>query len=164
MSKKNKEKNKKQQHTVHKHTEESKHPVQRQKFPGEDLLGWIGVICLMVFLAVNIAMSQTIHPLYQGVTDGDKKSLVTFFKIAKNIPAFAAVKPDMEDNYRILAKEIDGENVTRQEKIKKIETLLQQYPNSRDLLYAASVLYTDIGDKEKSAEYLQKARAIDPSL
>ena len=105
-----------------------------------------------------------IHPLYEGVVDGNKTALVTFFKIAKNLPAFQPLKPEMQDSYTALAQEIDGENVTRQEKIKKIEALLVEYPKSRDLLYAASVLYTDIGDKEKGAEYLQRARMIDPSL
>lgn len=165
MSKKNHKKGKHAESK--KHPETSSHSVEKPAKPMSPImqtLGWIGALVLLAFLAVNIGLSQMIHPLYQSVVDGDKAALVTFFKIAKNLPAFEPLKPDMHDSYLSLAKEIDGENITRQEKIKKIETLLQTYPNSRDLLYAAAVLYTDIGDKAKGTEYLQKARAIDPSL
>ena len=169
MSKKHHKKNK---HPQPHHQVEKEHKTGDSSYEkkagtpstGLKVMGWIGMVLLLAFLAINIALSQMIHPLYQGVIDGNKTALVTFFKIAKNLPAFLPVKPEMQNSYLSLAKEIDGENITRQEKIKKIEALLIQYPNSRDLLYAASILYTDIGNKEKGAEYLQKARAIDPSL
>jgi tetratricopeptide (TPR) repeat protein len=169
MSKKHHKKNKhpKHQHeAVNEHKSHS-HAQEKKSAPpsaGMQIMGWIGMVLLLAFLAVNIALSQMIHPLYQGVVDGNKTALVTFFKIAKNLPAFEPLKPEMQNSYLSLAEEIDGENITRQEKIKKIEALLVQYPKSRDLLYAASILYTDIGNKEKGAEYLQKARDIDPSL
>lgn len=166
MSKKHHQKNK---HPKHQHEAAKEHQLAHEKksappSAGMQIMGWIGMVLLLILLAVNIALSQMIHPLYQGVVDGNKTALVTFFKIAKNLPAFQPLKPEMENSYKSLAKEIDGENITRQEKIKKIEALLVQYPNSRDLLYAASILYTDIGNKEKGAEYLERARMIDPSL
>jgi tetratricopeptide (TPR) repeat protein len=125
---------------------------------------FIGMILLLILLSINIAGSQMVHPLYEGVVRGNKLALVTFFKIAKDLAAFQPLKPEMDKTYQTLANEIDKDNITRQEKINKLESVLSKSPKSRDILYALSVLYRDSGNPIKADEYLQKAREIDPSV
>lgn len=129
-----------------------------------NLLSKCTLIVLMLFLSVNIVASQMVHPLYEGVIEGKQTALVTFFKIAKDLAAFQPVKPEMQESYMTLADEIDKDDITRQEKIRKLEGLLQKYPKSRDLLYAISLLYRDSGNPIKADEYLMKAREIDPAV
>ena len=48
--------------------------------------------------------------------------------------------------------------------IQQIEQLLQKNPYSRDLLYRLFFLYDRMGKKIPAQEYLQRAKAIDPSI
>lgn len=125
-----------------------------------------GIVMVMaiLFLSVNIAASQIIHPLYSKLVNDDPQAWVTFFKITRYEPQAQDYLVDVQGKYQALQEEINADNSTRLEMIARLEELLVANPKARDVLFAISTLYKDSGDKEKAAEYLQRAQEVDPMI
>ena len=117
---------------------------------------------LTVGLFYNIAAVSQLTPFYAKVTSSDNDSVVYFFKQAKSLSDFYSLLHQIRQTFKLYENQVFAEERRRQDHIKKLEQLLQQNPNSRDILYSLSVLYKREGLRSKAAEYLQKAREIDP--
>ncbi len=123
----------------------------------------VGTIALS-YVVLNGIASQMINPLYERFVAEEVDAQVAFYKIARNLPEFQEIYEANAATIQSLEPEINKDDVTRVDKIRKLETLLEQNPNSRDLLYVIATLYEQSGDEENARLYREKALQIDPSL
>jgi hypothetical protein len=119
---------------------------------------------LTLLLAANIVYSQIVNPVWERMTNGDRVAQVQFFKIIKDMPVFAELRDLTSGTYATLQQDINADDVTRKDKIAKMEALLDENPDNPDLLYAISTLYRDGGDDAAADDYLQRARELDPLI
>jgi len=118
-----------------------------------------------LFLLLNIYFSQKIPPLYSKFVSEDKQAIITYLKQIKNLPIF---KKDLKKFSIIFGEKIEKavflEEEERKIKIKKLETVLQKNPKSRDVLYSLYKLYQESGNYQLAEKYLQKAKEVDPVI
>ncbi len=122
------------------------------------------VLLLLLFLYGNISLSQSVTPLYFTLFDNEKAT-VRFLQSIQSLPEFTS--------YFRMAKNIFGSQIEqkvyqesrdRKQMIGKLEALLRRSPKARDALYNLSVLYKAEGDEERSQNYLERAREVDPLI
>lgn len=123
----------------------------------------VGTIALS-YVVLNVVASQMVNPLYERFVAEEVDAQVAFYKIARNLPEFQEIYEANAATIQSLEPEINKDDVTRLDKIRKLETLLEQNPNSRDLLYVIATLYEQSGDEENARLYRERALQIDPSL
>jgi tetratricopeptide (TPR) repeat protein len=119
--------------------------------------------CLLLLL--NIFTSQTVSSLFYGVINNHYQSIVLFLKKIKNQSFFNQELKKYQLIYgRKIENDVFFEERERQEKIKKLEVLLQKNPDARDVLYQLYLLYQEAGNNKKAEEYYKKVKEIDPFL
>jgi tetratricopeptide (TPR) repeat protein len=154
------EKNEKKEPSVKELKPAVNHPVSSYK-----VAVYAGVCTVAIlFLSANLYASQMIHPIYQKLVDNEPAAWVSFFKIARNNEKTKPYLYEVSGKYRELQAEINADNSTRLEMITKLEESLSLNPQARDVLYGIAILYQESGDEAKAAEYLERARKVDPSL
>ncbi len=119
---------------------------------------------LFLVLVINILFSQQFTPLYAALMKQEETSIVTFLKQSKDIQDFAILYPEIKGIYEDKKNEIFADEIQRRSLIAKLEVLLQQNPNSRDVLYSLYLLHDKNGDTQLAQQYLQKAKEIDPGV
>lgn len=120
---------------------------------------------LFLFLGTNIFFSQNINYLFNGVINFNEKSIIEFLKKIKNEDYFKNQLAYFENIFqKPLKNEVFREENERNEKIKKLEQILEKNPYSKDVLYSLSLLYQQKGDEKKAREYLIKVKQIDPEI
>ena len=127
---------------------------------------WGTVLSLAgVYVALNIAFSQQISPLYFRQVIDEKNAIVPYLQSVRSLPTF---QKDLILYKNLYGKRIEEEvfynDVLRENKIKDLELLLQKNPSSRDTLYNLYLLYSQAGNEPKALEYLNRAKLIDPAL
>ena len=76
---------------------------------------------------------------------------------------FEQVYTEQNDLYGgVLRDSVFNEELSRQDQVTKLERAIRMYPNSRDALYALSLIYREDGDTVKADSYLERAKQIDP--
>ncbi|MBI1863384.1 hypothetical protein HYS00_04680, partial [Candidatus Microgenomates bacterium] len=118
-----------------------------------------------LFAIVNAAVSQFYPRLYfQSMTD-ERSTAVVYLKSIQSQPEFASELMRLTQRYGNTIKEdVYYDDSVRENYIKELELLYGQNPSSRDINYQLSILYKQRGDDQKSKEFLERARAVDPSL
>ena len=127
---------------------------------------WGTVLSLAgVYVALNIAFSQLISPLYFRQVVDERDAIVPYLQSVRSLPTF---QKDLILYKNLYGKRIEEEvfynDVLRENKIKDLELLLQKNPSSRDTLYNLYLLYSQAGNEPKALEYLNRAKLIDPAL
>lgn len=127
---------------------------------------WGTVLSLAgVYVALNIAFSQQISPLYFRQVIDEKNAIVPYLQSVRSLPTF---QKDLILYKNLYGKRIEEEvfynDVLRENKIKDLELLLQKNPSSRDTLYNLYLLYSQAGNEPEALEYLNRAKLIDPAL
>lgn len=118
-----------------------------------------------LFVILNAAVSQVYPSLYYQSLTNERETAVPYLKSIQSLPSFASALDDLSSTYGESVREgVYYDDSKRQTYISELEALALQNPSSRDVNYQLSILYQQKGDTAKSQEYLQKARAIDPSL
>lgn len=133
---------------------------QKSKIPNF-ILG----LLIFLILIINLIYSQLISPLYLRFVNNDKKATISFLQKIKTLPEYSRI---LEMNSNIYGNSVKDE-ITKQENKKKemINNLEQQLtinPKARDVLYDLYQLNLAEGNQNKAADYLRRAREIDPSL
>lgn len=125
----------------------------------------ITAFALVLFLILNITVSQLIHPLYYKVANEDGEATVEMLILSKHLPEFKEMLA-MQD--KIFGPSIESEvfqrEIQRNDRIGALEALLQKNPKARDVLYTLYKLYNENGEKGRAREYLDRAKEIDPTL
>lgn len=118
------------------------------------------------FIALsNIIASQVFPNLFYPFVDGSRQSVVSYLTHIKKLPIFETELARYKNTYgATIETEVFKEDVLRKQKISFLEKELVKQPYARDILYALSLLYRDDGNTDKAVYYLEKARAIDPSI
>ncbi len=120
---------------------------------------------LILFLGTNIFFSQNINNLFNDLINFNEKSAIDFLKKIKNENYFQNQLLYFENIFqKPLKNEVFKEENERNEKIKKLEQILEKNPYSRDVLYSLSILYQQKGDEKKTKEYLRIINEIDPEI
>lgn len=128
--------------------------------------GWgIALSLFGAYVIANIALTQTISPLYfQQVVD-EKNTIVSYLRSVKSLPSFQQDLILYKNLYgKRIEEEVFYDEQMRERKIQELEQLLERNPRSRDTLYNLYLLYSQTGNEQKALEYLTRARLIDPAL
>jgi tetratricopeptide (TPR) repeat protein len=150
-------------HSAESHLKPEKKSGEQQSVMAHLMNLMLGTIALS-YVVLNMIASQMVNPLYGRFVAEEVDAQVAFYKIARNLPEFQAVYGANAATIQSLEAEINKDDVTRLDTIRKLETLLDQNPNSRDLLYVIATLYQQAGDELNAGQYREKALQIDPSL
>lgn len=124
----------------------------------------IGALIAVGFLYMNISAVMAIPSLYSQVADRDEEAMIVFFRKAKSSKEFRELFPEIQQLFVSLENKVYAEDRSRQDEIAYFESLLSYNPNARDVLYTLSLLYEKQGNSVKSAEYLARARVVDPTI
>ena len=123
------------------------------------------VIFFLVFLILNIYFSQKISPLYEELTNNDKKTTINYLKKIKTLPYFNNELKKFTNIFgKSIVKEVFFDDEQRKIKIKKLEEALKKNQKSRDVLINLSILYKEDGNKKLAEEYFKKAKEVDPMV
>jgi len=123
------------------------------------------VIFFLVFLILNIYFSQKISPLYEELTNNDKKATINYLKKIKTLPYFNNELKKFTNIFgKSIVKEVFFDDEQRKIKIKKLEEALKKNQKSRDVLINLSILYKEDGNKKLAEEYFKKAKEVDPMV
>ncbi|MEN9328475.1 MAG: hypothetical protein RI947_1283 [Candidatus Parcubacteria bacterium] len=134
----------------------------------KELKYWVKITCAVTVLVMvigNIIASQTVSPLYYKVINEQPGATVTFLKIIKPLPEYAALLTLNTSLYgRSIEDEIIAPKLEREQLIHQLEESLKRNNEARDVLYSLHVLYRENGAVHKAESYLQRARAVDPDV
>lgn len=133
-----------------------------------ELVYWVWVtvfVCMVIILAGNIISSQSISPLYFRLATDDFPATVTLLKMIKSFPEYPEVFSMASKQFgESIEEEVIAPKLEREKLIRKLEDALAENPNSRDVLYSLAILYQDNGDDDRAAQFMSKAKEIDPSV
>jgi len=126
---------------------------------------FIIIISLLLFLILNVYLSQTISPLYEKLTNNDKKAIIDYLKKIKTLPHFKTELKKFTNIFgQSIVKEVFFDDEQRKIKIKKLEEALKKNPKGRDFLINLAILYKEDGNERLAQEYFNKAKEIDPMI
>lgn len=122
-------------------------------------------VIFALFVIVNAAVSQLYPQLYFDGLKNGRETAVPYLKSIRSLPIFSSELNTLTNEYGSFVKEgVFYDDSIRRNYIKELEQLSAKNPSSRDINYQLSLLYQQRGDRERGRKYLEKARAIDPSL
>lgn len=126
---------------------------------------WIGYTALGLFLVANIVLSQMISPLYFTFAKKESQAIVPFLVSIKPLPIFKDKLLLYKNLYGSrVESDVFTEELRKNALINNLEQILRLNPSARDIYYNLFVLFRTRGEDKKASEYLQKAKAIDPSI
>ena len=122
-------------------------------------------ILIFAFLFLNLLYSQLISPLYPQFVNESKNTVVEYLKKIKTLSSFEIQLNVFENIYgRGIKEEVFQEDLVRNQKIKKLEQVLEKNPNSRDVLYSLYQLYWEKGDSLTAGKYLKLIKEVDHKI
>lgn len=124
----------------------------------------IGYGSLFSFLLLNILFSQQLPSISTPFLNQQNDAVISFLKQSKNKSYFQKILPEINSLFSSHKEEIYADEKQRKELIQKLEGLLAQNPQSRDVLYSLYLLYQKNGDQVTANSYLQQAKSIDPGI
>ncbi len=120
---------------------------------------------LIIFLFLNIIISQTVSPLYFEIINDNRASIASFLKKISHLADFSNLFQMNKNIYGLpLERDVFKDKEQRQEMIKKFEQVLTQNPKSAEALYNLFLLYQKEGNQIKASEYFSRAKEIDPLI
>jgi len=143
-----------------------KHPQQAAFFLfSKDFVAGAVSGIVFFFLLANIVASQTISPLYFRLVRGDKNAAVTYLHTIQHDPSYPQALAAYRERFgQDVDMSILAQNKSQDDTINKLEQLLRDFPNNRDILYSLYQLYSEKRDTSRASDYLRQAQAIDPTV
>ena len=118
-----------------------------------------------VFFIFNLISSQTISPLYFQFVSNNKQAAVNFLEKIKTFSEYQKILGMNNNIYGPTVKEeIFKQENKKKEMINNLEQQLIVNPKARDILYSLYKLYLSEGNKNRAADYLRRAREVDPAI
>lgn len=137
----------------------------KNTFQKLNIFNFLFVILIFAFLFLNLINSQVISPIYFQMVNNNKKSTVTFLQKIKDLPEYQKILEMNNDIYGNTVKdEIFRQENKQKEVINNLEQKLIINPKARDVLYSLYQLYLAEGNKNKAADYLRRAKEVDPGI
>ena len=122
-------------------------------------------LLLIFFLFLNILASQEISSLYFQIVNNEKPAVVAFLKKIRRLPEFSFFFKTNKNIYGpLLEKQVFEDERKKEEKLVKLESLLQKNPKARDVLYELYLTNKDLGNEKRAEKYLKMAKEIDPDI
>jgi tetratricopeptide (TPR) repeat protein len=91
--------------------------------------------------------------------------VVAFLKKIRQLPEFSFFLKTNKNIYGpLLEKQVFEDERKKEEKLVKLESLLQKNPKSRDVLYELYLTNKDLGNEKRAEKYLKMAKEIDPDI
>ena len=125
----------------------------------------VGAITLFI-VSINIISAQQISPLYIGLVNGKRNNLIIFLKKTLTLPQSKRWLRIAKEKYgqQKIEKAVFATQEEQRARIKRLEQILKKNPNARDVLYALSVTYKQLGDDKLATYYFNKAKKVDPQV
>lgn len=122
-------------------------------------------VIFALFVILNAAASQYYPALYFQSLTNERETAVPYLKSIQSLPGFRSEMDSLASAYGNSVREgVFYNDSVRETYIKELEQLYIKNPSFRDINYQLSLLYKQKGELQRSREYLEKARAIDPDL
>lgn len=146
--------------------EVDKHKTKTKKKAHLSVTLFVLGFCLYLFVSLNIVASQkTVPDLYFSFVTGNQQAVSDTLDRMQYLPEYPQILAMQREIYGpVIDEHILQEKQTRESSIKNLEAALQQNTNSRDILYALSILYRQNGNDVQSQQYLERAKEVDPWL
>ncbi|MCR4277123.1 MAG: hypothetical protein NUV87_03265 [Candidatus Roizmanbacteria bacterium] len=137
----------------------------KDTFQKSKILNFLFVILLFAFLFLNLVFSQLISPYFFGFVNNDRAATINFLHKIKDLPDYQNILR-MHDNIygKSIRAEINSEENKKKALINNLEQQLTINLKARDILYSLYQLYLAKGDKNKAADYLRRAKEVDPNV
>ena len=124
----------------------------------------LGSTFLVMYVVINGLASQLVPSIFTRIVEGEKNAIISFYTIARDNEIDHDLFNFVSTDRAQYADELSSDHKNRKEFISYYESLLQINPYARDVLYALSVLYEQEENASQAQAYLQRARALDPSM
>jgi len=145
-----------------------KDPAFVKTSAGKQKLMIVKILCVVLLFAIlffNLISSQLISPIYFKIIDNNKKATVTFLQKIKILPEYQKILKMNNVIYgNTVREEIFNQENKKKEVINNLEQQLTINPKARDILYSLYKLYSTEGDKNRAADYLRRAKEVDPII
>ncbi len=139
--------------------------TKQKQYAGWKVYTWILIFVLFFIGAINLVGSQSISPLYTGVVNEEKGAIVSYLTRIMTLSEFQNELNKYKNKYgEQLEQEVYKEEYEREKKKNELELLGTYNPQSRDVLFALSLLYRGAGNVQKAQTYKEAAEAIDPNI
>lgn len=126
---------------------------------------YIAFGALGLYLLFNIALTQTVSPLYFSLIQDEKAHLVSFLSAIRSLPLFQSKLLLYKNLYgKTVEEQVYAEDKRKNELIHKLEQILKKNPSARDILYSLYLLHSDRENINVANVYLKKAQEIDPVI
>lgn len=125
-------------------------------------MGMIGLVIISSITNIKSSVVGTRDPrdvVERAARAGDYERARKMFNVHKSLMTNSQMKQNFESGLEEL---VYPERVVERE-IEKYEELLLTYPGSRDIYLLLAKLYREIGNNERSNEYTENARILDPN-
>lgn len=115
-------------------------------------------VAITLFLFFNIFLSQSIHPTYFQLVNNDQKAAVYYLQSIQKFPQYNIELSNFKNIYgNGLEDSLAAEKNAKKSVIQNFERILNKNQYARDILYS---LFLITGRQD----YIQQAKAVDPSL
>lgn len=130
------------------------------------LILFVGSVIMIVFISINIFMTQNVSPLFSAlIYEKREEAALSFLQAVQNEPFFESNRrywQSVFDDH--LSESIKKEKNKIQREIKTMEEILKKNPHSRDALTSLAILYLKQKDYSKAHNLYTKAKKIDPTV
>lgn len=122
-------------------------------------------IGILVFLFLNVFLSQYVPPLYFQFMNDGQNAAAYYLQLIRPLHQFSSELARLSNIYgKGLEDAAYGREIEEKILIQNYEQILQKNPYARDILLRLFSMYIEKGDKKLALEYLQRAKEVDPSL
>jgi len=119
----------------------------------------------VVWLGLNIGASQQVPSLYVQHVEDEQRAIVPYLSAIRTLPEFDRQVISATNRYGAWVKaDVYRADSVRNITINELEQKLVNSPSNRDILMSLSILYQQKGIGDKSREYMDRAREVDPLL
>lgn len=120
---------------------------------------------VLILTVINIISSQTISSFYFPLIRNDKNAVVLSLQKLVGQPEFEYVLAQQEERLNTnLDNKVFVKGIDSTTQISQLEYGLELNPKSPQVLYRLYELYTEEREPKKAAEYLRRAKEVDPSI
>lgn len=134
-------------------------------YQAKKVLLFVVFTTLAFYSLLNLITSQTVSPLYSGIVNAERSSVVDYLQKIRKLQMFDAELEHFESVYGTpIISDVFKNELKRQNLVFDLKSRLALNPKSRDVLYGLSILYQQEGNENQYRHYFDLAKEVDPEI
>jgi len=143
----------------------SAHGIFIRKVGAKSTLYYLAIFLLAFFTAINILYSQSFPALLYEVQEGNTSATISYLeKIPNTRLQKLVVRALQQDGNTAVLEGLQQKDRGVDVQIQQLTQSVLSHPQSPELYYNLSLLYSQKGMTAQAAENMQKAQGFDPEL